>query len=203
MRATGAVGSRTHFILWLLLSVTVLAVGFLFLTARIMREGRVDQPHEADCILVLGAAEYSGRPSPVYRSRLDHAYELFRAGMAPLIITSGGAGNDPTYSEGQVGRDYLISRGVPDLNLIAETLSDNTDESTQRAAVIMRRNGLHSVLLVSDAYHMFRAKRMMQRQGFAVYISPRAESVPKTTWEQFLAAAREAFSYLLYRLHMR
>jgi uncharacterized SAM-binding protein YcdF (DUF218 family) len=168
-----------------------------------MREGWVDEPHPADCILVLGAAEYSGRPSPVYRARLDHAYNLFGRGMARLIITTGGAGGDPTYSEGQVGRDYLRSRGVPDVNLIAETQSDNTDEATQRAAVIMRRNNLTSVLLVSDAYHMFRTKRMMQRQGFEVYISPRPESVPKTLWERWLAAAREAFSYLLYRLKLR
>lgn len=166
-----------------------------------MREGRLDQPQRADCILVLGAAEYYGKPSPVYRARLDHAYHLFRSGMAPMIITTGGAG-DPKFSEGQVGRDYLMSLGVPDVNLIAETQADNTDESTQRAAVILRRNGMHSVLLVSDAYHMFRAKQMMQRQGFTTYISPRPESVPKTAWDRFLAATREAFSYVLYRLHV-
>jgi len=91
---------------------------------------------------------------------------------------------------------------VPEVNLIAETQADNTDESTQRAAVIMRTNDLKSVLLVSDAYHMFRAKRMMQRQGFTAYISPRPESVPKNLWERFLAASREAFSYLLYRMHL-
>ena len=163
----------------------------------------MDEPHPADCILVLGAAEYSGRPSPVYRARLDHAYNLFEQGMAPLIITTGGAGGDPKYSEGQVGRDYLSARGVPDVNLIAETQSDNTDEATQRAAVIMRRNNASSVLLVSDAYHMFRSKRMMQRQGFNVYISPRPESVPKTEPGRLLAAAREAFSYVLYRMHLR
>lgn len=180
-----------------------MATAFLGLALRIMREGWIDQPHKADCILVLGAAEYSGRPSPVYRARLDHAYQLFEQGMAPLIITSGGAGNDPKYSEGQVGRDYLLSKGVPEGDLIAETQADNTDESTRRAAVIMRRNGFETVLLVSDAYHMFRAKRMMQRQGFIAYISPRPESVPKTQWGRFVAASREAFSYLLYRVHVR
>lgn len=182
--------------------VLILAGAFVYLVALVMREGRLDEPHKADCILVLGAAEYSGRPSPVYRARLDHAYQLFEEGMAPLIITTGGAGGDLKFSEGQVGRDYLSKLGVPDVNLIAETQADNTDESTQRAAVIMRRNGLQSVLLVSDAYHMFRAKQMMQRQGFTAYISPRPESVPKTAWDRLLAATREAFSYLLYRLHL-
>ena len=168
-----------------------------------MHEGSLDEPQKADCIVVLGAAEYAGKPSPVYRARLDHAYRLFQQGMAPFIITSGGAGKDPKYSEGQVGRDYLLQKGVPEADLIAETQADNTDETTQRVAVIMRRNDLDSVLLVSDAYHMFRAKRMMQRQGFTVYTSPRPESVPKTGWERFLAASREAFSYLLYRAHVR
>jgi len=200
---TGAAASLSHRLRWLLLAIlAIIAVGFLLLTARVMREGWIDQSHQADCILVLGAAEYSGRPSPVYRARLDHAYTLFQQGMAPLIITSGGAGKDPTYSEGQVGRDYLIARGVPEASLIAETQADNTDESTQRAAVIMRRNGLNSVLLVSDSYHLFRAKRMMQRQGFTAFISPRPESVPKSLWGRFLAASREAFSYVLYRLHV-
>jgi len=167
-----------------------------------MQEGSIDEPHKADCILVFGAAEYYGKPSPVFRARLEHAYNLFQKGMAPLIITTGGAG-DPKFSEGQVGRDYLLTLGVPDVDLIAETQAGNTDESTQRASVIMRRNGLDSVLLVSDAYHMFRAKRMMQRQGFTAYISPRPESVPKTVAGRFLAASREAFSYLLYRAHVR
>lgn len=185
------------------MAILVLACGFLYLTSRVMREGSIDQPHKADCILVLGAAEYYGRPSPVYRARLDHAYQLFHEGMAPVIITSGGAGKDPKYSEGEVGRDYLLARGVPEPDLIAETQADNTDESTQRVAVIMRRNDFNSVLLVSDAYHMFRAKRMMERQGFTAYISPRPESVPKTLWGRFLAASREAFSYVLYRAHVR
>lgn len=180
----------------------LLASAFLWLTLRVSRDGQIDQPHKADCILVLGAAEYSGRPSPVYRARLDHAYQVFEQGMAPLIITSGGAGRDPKYSEGAVGRDYLLAKGVPEADLIAETQADNTDESTQRVAVIMRRNNLDSVLLVSDAYHMFRAKRMMQRQGFTVYTSPRPESVPRTEWARFFAASREAFSYLLYRAHV-
>jgi len=180
-----------------------LAMAFVWLTLRIMQEGSVNEAQKADCILVLGAAEYSGKPSPVYRARLDHAYQLFQQGMAPFIITSGGAGKDPKYSEGQVGRDYLLEKGVPEADLIAETQADNTDESTQRVAVIMRRNDLESVLLVSDSYHMFRAKRMMQRQGFTVYISPRPESVPKTGWGRFAAASREAFSYVLYRAHVR
>ncbi len=92
-----------------------------------MREANVNEARPADAIVVFGAAEYVGHPSPVYRARLDHAYQLFRQGLAPLIITTGGAGKDPKFSEGQVGRDYLAERGVPDVNLIAETQAGDTE----------------------------------------------------------------------------
>ena len=167
-----------------------------------MDQAQIDQAQRADCIVVFGAAEYVGHPSPIYRARLDHAWELYEHGMAPLIITTGGAGGDPRFSEGQVGRDYLLSRGVPEVNLIAETQADDTDESTRRVAVIMRTNDLHTALLVSDAYHLYRAKRMMERLGITAYASPRPESIPKTSWGRFTAAVREAFSYVLYRLHI-
>lgn len=169
---------------------------------KITHEAYVDEARSADAIVVFGAAEYVGRPSPVYRARLDHAYELFEQGMAPLVITTGGSGKDPKFSEGQVGRDYLANKGVPDVNLIAETQAGDTDQSARRVAVILEANELKSALLVSDAYHLYRAKRMMEREGITVYISPRPDSIPKTIWGRWWAALREAVSYTLYRLHM-
>jgi uncharacterized SAM-binding protein YcdF (DUF218 family) len=168
-----------------------------------MRDANIDQAHHADAIVVFGAAEYVGRPSPVFRARLDHAYELFKMGLAPVVITTGGAGGERHFSEGQVGRDYLESRGIPDLNLIAETQGGNTDWSTQRVANIMRANGMHSALLVSDAYHLYRAKKMMQAQGLTVYVSPRPDSIPKTALGRWSSALREAFSFVLYKLGVR
>lgn len=165
-----------------------------------MREANYDEARPADAIVVFGAAEYAGRPSPVLRARLDHAYHLFERGLAPLIITTGGAGGDPKFSEGQVGRDYLSNLGVPDVNLIAETQADDTDQSARRVAVILEANDLKSVLLVSDAYHLYRAKRMMEREGIKVAISPRPGSIPKTLWGRWLAALREAVSYTLYKM---
>lgn len=179
------------------------AVAFLLYTSRqIMREAGVDEARPADAIVVFGAAEYVGHPSPVYRARLDHAYDLFQRGLAPVIITTGGAGKDPHYSEGQVGRDYLEARGIPDVNLIAETQGGDTDESVQRVAVIMHANGMHSAILVSDAYHLYRAKQMMVREGLRVYVSPRPGSIPKTAFARWMAALRESFSYMLYRAHV-
>lgn len=166
-----------------------------------MRQANLDSARPVDAIIVFGAAEYVGHPSPVYRARLDHAYELFERGMAPLIITTGGSGKDQKFSEGQVGRDYLSKLGVPDVNLIAETQADDTEQSARRVAVILEANELKSVLLVSDAYHLYRAKRMMENQGVSVYVSPRPDSIPKTAWGRFLAALRESFSYMLYRVH--
>lgn len=189
---------------WIVILAAIVAVGvLLYTTAQIMREADVDEARRADAIVVFGAAEYVGHPSPVYRARLDHAYDLFEHGLAAVIITTGGAGKDPRYSEGQVGRDYLEARGVPDVNLIAETQGDNTDESTQRVAVIMRTNGMHSALLVSDAYHLYRAKKMMAHEGVQVYVSPRPGSIPKTAFARWMAALRESFSYMLYRAHVR
>ncbi len=121
---------RPHPVRWILALVAIVAAGFLLnISWQIMREAGVDEAHSADAIVVFGAAEYVGHPSPVYRARLDHAYTLFERGLAPVIITTGGAGKDPHFSEGQVGRDYLESRGVPDGNLIAETQGGDTDES--------------------------------------------------------------------------
>jgi len=202
--ATSASNSKSHPIRWILALAALGAAAFLLYTSvRIMREAGVDQEHSAGAIVVFGAAEYSGHPSPVYRARLDHAYSLFERGLAPVIITTGGAGGDPHFSEGQVGRDYLESRGVPDANLIAETQGGDTDESAQRVAVILRANDMRTCLLVSDAYHMFRAKQMMTAQGIVVYISPRPGSIPKTVFGRYLAALRESFSYLLYKAHVR
>ena len=183
--------------------VVAACLGYVLVIAlSVMHEGNVDEAHAADAIVVFGAAEYAGHPSPVYRARLDHAHELFEEGLSPLIITTGGSGKDPKFSEGQVGRDYLSRHGVPDVNLIAETQAGDTDQSAKRVAVILAANDLKSALLVSDAYHLYRAKRMMEREGITVYTSPRPDSVPKTIWGRWLAALREAVSYTLYRLHM-
>jgi uncharacterized SAM-binding protein YcdF (DUF218 family) len=124
---------------------------------------------------------------------------------ADAIVVFGAAeyvGKDPKFSEGQVGRDYLSKLGVPDVNLIAETQADDTEKSARRVAVILEANELKSALLVSDAYHLYRAKRMMEQQGIQVFISPRPDSIPKTVLGRWLSALREAFSYAAYRLHL-
>jgi uncharacterized SAM-binding protein YcdF (DUF218 family) len=156
---------RPHrsWLLWLEALALAGLAAFLTLTAlRIVHAGSTPELHAADAIVVFGAAEYSGRPSPVLRARLDHAYDLFQRGIAPVVITTGGAASDPSFSEGGVGSDYLKRRGIPERNLIAETQGSDTAQSAMRVAVIMRANGLHSCVAVSDAYHVFRIRRLLE-----------------------------------------
>ena len=177
---------------------------FLAVTAiRVVHEGSLQELHPADAIVVFGAAEYSGRPSPVLRARLDHAFELFQKNIAPVVITTGGAALDPSFSEGGVGRDYLMHRGIPERNLIAETQGSDTAQSAMRVAVIMRANGLHSCVAVSDAYHVFRIKRLLEHEGIApVYVAPRPDSRPHGALQRVYAVMREACSYLVWKLGM-
>jgi uncharacterized SAM-binding protein YcdF (DUF218 family) len=168
----------------------------------IIDEGSRQELHSADAIVVFGAAEYSGRPSPVYRARLDHAFELFQLGLAPVVITTGGAAADPSYSEGGVGHDYLMHRGVPDSSLIAETRGSDTAQSAERIGVIMRANHMHSCVAVSDAYHVFRIRKLLEHEGLQVYVSPRPGSRLHSPWQRAEAVLREAVSYLVWRLHV-
>jgi uncharacterized SAM-binding protein YcdF (DUF218 family) len=177
---------------------------FLMLTGiRIVREGSLQELHPADAIVVFGAAEYSGHPSPVLRARLDHAFDLFRQGIAPVVITTGGAASDPSFSEGGVGSNYLEHRGIPERSLIAETQGSDTAQSAVRVAVIMRANGLHSCVAVSDAYHVFRIKKLLEHEGIGpVYVAPRPDSRPHSVVQRAYAVLREACSYLLWKLGM-
>ena len=185
------------------LALLALAI-FLAVTAiRVIHEGSLQELHRADAIVVFGAAEYSGRPSPVLRARLDHAFELFQKNIAPVVITTGGAALDPSFSEGGVGRDYLMHRGIPERNLIAETQGSDTAQSAVRVAVIMRANGLRSCVAVSDAYHVFRIKRLLEHEGIApVYVAPRPDSRPHGALQRAYAVMREACSYLVWKLGM-
>jgi uncharacterized SAM-binding protein YcdF (DUF218 family) len=191
---------------WLLFLVLVLSAGlaiFLGITGvRIVREAKQQELHPADAIVVFGAAEYAGRPSPVLRARLDHAFDLFEQHLAPVVITTGGAAEDPKFSEGGVGRDYLIHRGISESDLIAETQGSDTAQSAARVAVILRTNGMHSALAVSDEYHVFRIRKLLEHEGFQVYVAPRQNSRPQGSWRRFVAVLRESASYLLWKLHI-
>ncbi len=186
----------------LILVAAVLAIVVFIVSFSIVHEAGLQELHKADAIVVFGAAEYAGRPSPVYRARLDHAFELFQHGLAPMVITTGGAALDPSYSEGGVGHDYLMHRGIPEPNLIAETQGADTAQSAERVAVILKRNRMRNCIAVSDAYHVFRIQKLLEHEGIQVYVAPRPDSRPHSRWQRMLAVLREAVSYTAWRLGM-
>lgn len=178
------------------------AVVMVWLAREIQRQSVVDEAEQADVIVVLGAAEYNGRPSPVLKARLDHAFELHRRRLAPRILTTGGAGGDPHFTEGEVGRDYLIARGVPVEDIIVEGEGDSTVSTVLAVAEIMRRMGMDSAILVSDGYHIYRSKKILQNQGLIVYGSPRPSTAPGQTRGEWLLL-RQALGYLLWRVGIK
>jgi uncharacterized SAM-binding protein YcdF (DUF218 family) len=187
---------KRRLLILLLLALVAYIGGNYYLIAR---QAGQDETRKVDVIVVFGAAEYAGKPSPIYKSRLDHAADLYKRGYAPLVITTGGHGNDPHFTEGGVGRDYLISVGVPEAKAIAETQSEDTADSAKRVAAIMKTNQLRSCLAVSDAYHLYRIKKMLARQGVAVYGAPR-RAKQLTELQRSSLYLREVLSITLWRL---
>lgn len=194
--------SRKFFKKLLLLSLLILLAYTAVLYLRIVRQSGRDESRNADAIVVFGAAEYVGRPSPVFKARLDHAAELYRKGLAPVVITTGGAGADPKFSEGAVGREYLKSLGIPDDHLIAETQSTDTAESARRVSAIMHTNHMNSCLAVSDGYHIFRIKQMLAREDVTAYGAPRPNSKPQSFGKRNEAVFHEIASYTLWLLRL-
>jgi uncharacterized SAM-binding protein YcdF (DUF218 family) len=157
-----------------------------------------DESRPADVIIILGAAEYAGRPSPVLKARLDHALELWRRGLAERFITTGGAGGDPVFTEGEVARDYLIRNGVRSENVLIENKGESTVYSTAAAAEMMRRHNLTSCIIVSDGYHIYRVKKMLEFQGITVYGSPRPAQQEQTPMQRRWLYFRQALAYVLW-----
>lgn len=168
---------------------------------QIEQQALVDEAAPADVIIVLGAAEYSGRPSPVLEARLNHALYLYLGGLAPRILTTGGAGGDPTFTEGGVAQNYLSRHGVPGEAILVESEGESTVHSIAASAEIMRRFGLKSCIVVSDGYHIFRVKKMLEDRGFTVFGSPRPEERKRTEgWTRQWTFVRQALAYGLWRI---
>ncbi|MGA2588437.1 MAG: YdcF family protein [Bryobacteraceae bacterium] len=168
-----------------------------WIAMQIERQANRDEARPADVIVVLGAAEYRGRPSPVLKARLEHALDLYARKLAPRIMTTGGAGGDPVFTEGGVGQTYLMSRGVPSEDIVVESEGNSTVESTALAGEIMRRMGLQSVIVVSDGYHIYRVKKMLESDGLTVYGSPRPEQ-PHDSLRERWNYVRQAIGYILW-----
>jgi uncharacterized SAM-binding protein YcdF (DUF218 family) len=162
-----------------------------------------DDAQPADAIAVFGAAEYSGHPSPVFHARLDHAVELYRKQIAPLIITlGGGSDKDSGNTEGGVGRDYLLANGVPFGNIVAETRSIDTEQQVHRLAAIAHENNLHHIVVVSDGTHLFRIRELCRDVGLDVYTSPRPTLGHISNYDLTMRYVHEIISYTASRLNL-
>ena len=167
------------------------------LCTEIRMQSTADEARPADLILVLGAAEYRGRPSPVLKARLDHGLTLYAKGFSGLMMTTGGAGGDPDFTEGGVARNYLIRKGVPSEQIILEAEGESTVHSVVAAAEIMKRMNLKTCIAVSDGYHLFRAKKMLEANGIVVYGSPRP-GTNKGSWRDWWLYLRQAVGYTFW-----
>lgn len=192
---------RHWILLALLASVTGLVLWEGSLYKAIRRQAHEDNARRAGAIVVFGAAEYDGHPSPVYKARLDHAFDLEERGLAPLVITTGGSGGDPHYTEGGVGRDYLIQQGVAARRILAETHSDTTYQSVKAVTRMLRARGISSCVAVSDGFHLYRVKKLFNSFGIVAYPSPApASPIEAEPFSRRLYSLRELVIINLYRL---
>jgi uncharacterized SAM-binding protein YcdF (DUF218 family) len=182
-------------VLWALL------LAYLFWTAKqIELQSNIDEAQAADAIIILGAAEYHGTPSPVLQARLNHGLTLYLKRLAPYIITTGGAGGDARFTEAEVGRAYLSKHDVPSEMILVEDKGSTTGQSLAEVNEIMRRMGFRTCIVVSDGYHIFRAKRILEDDGVKVYGSPRPGRGVTSDSEMRWLYLKQAIAYLLFRV---
>lgn len=146
--------------------VAVVVAYPLWIGVQVWQQSRSDEVHTADAIVVLGAAQYNGEPSPVFKARLDHAAYLFGEDLSPTIIVTGGKQPGDTFTEAEAGENYLAAQGISRDAILGETEGKTTFESLQAVTAIAGEHGIDSLLLVSDPMHSERVKRMAHDLGF-------------------------------------
>lgn len=186
----------------LALAVTAGALLVLaYTTWRIWDQGNRDDGRPADAIVVLGAAQYNGVPSPIYRARLDHAIDLFEEGLAPALVVTGGKLPGDKTTEAEAGRHYAMSKGVPDDAILVEDHGRTTLESLRTVATMLRDRGLHSAVFVSDRTHMLRVLRIAHDEGIEAFGSPtRTSPIDASAAERLRATVHEVGALALYFL---
>lgn len=184
--------------------VAAIALGAVVLSAvTVWREAHHDDASDierADAIVVLGAAQYDGTPSPVFEGRLDHAALLFEQGRAAVVFVLGANQPGDRTTEAEAGRDYLLDHGVPSASLVAVPVGNTSYTSLRAAAVTLRDRGMTSAFLVSDPWHNARIERMAADLGFDGHASATWTSAASTEETRLSGYARETFAYLYYRL---
>jgi uncharacterized SAM-binding protein YcdF (DUF218 family) len=159
------------------LVVVLLAGYFLVSLYQVWSTGRSDQARAVDAIVVMGAAQYDGEPSPQLAARLDHVVELWPQGVAPLVVVTGGNQPGDRFTEAESSANYLVERGVPADAIVQEGAGQSTYESLRATADLLRARGLEQVLIVTDPYHSLRSRLTAEDVGLTAYVSPTPTSV--------------------------
>jgi uncharacterized SAM-binding protein YcdF (DUF218 family) len=188
--------SRPLFVRIVLAGIGLVLLVWIASFAAVLIWEQNDQARPASAIVVLGAAQYVGRPSPVLRARLDHAIDLWRRKLAPVIIVTGGTGRGDTTSEAAVSRRYAIRQGVPASAILMETNGRTTSQSMDAVEALMAQRHRRDVLLVSDPFHMLRLTILARRHGLVPYASPTPTSPiaanPSERWKYALSESIKA-----------
>jgi uncharacterized SAM-binding protein YcdF (DUF218 family) len=198
--------SRHPFLTIAVFLLVVLVAVLVATFAAVWRAAHTDDAstvERADAILVLGAAEYDGRPSPVFAGRLEHAQLLYDQQRAPLVMVLGGGQPGDITTEAEAGRDYLVEQGLPADAVVAEPVGHSTLESLRAAASYMRDHGLQSAFLVSDPWHNLRVRRMASDLGIDGFVSATWHSAATSEETRFEGYVRETFAYIYYRVFGR
>jgi uncharacterized SAM-binding protein YcdF (DUF218 family) len=160
----------------LVFAVLAVGIGVAVLLAAVWRQARTDQARPADAIVVLGTAQWNGYPGTVLQARLDHALDLYRQGLAPVIVVTGGRMPGDEFTEAEAARTYLLEQGTPDEAILLENAGRDSWESMRGVRVLAEAAGVDSLLLVSDGFHLFRLKLMARDLGLSAAASPAPNS---------------------------
>jgi uncharacterized SAM-binding protein YcdF (DUF218 family) len=181
---------------WLLAAIAAILLLWAASLAFVIYAGARPVLRPADAIVVLGAAQYNGRPSPVFKARLDHGITLYRQGYAPRLILTGGVGQRDTLSEGEVGRRYALDKGIPETAMLVEREGATSAASMTAAALLMREHNLTTALIVSDSYHMLRLELLARRLGIRAYRAPApAAPIDRSVGERRRYVLRESILF--------
>jgi uncharacterized SAM-binding protein YcdF (DUF218 family) len=195
---------RRHPVLAVLAFVVLLAVGFVagcgIVVWTAAHHDAASEIDRADGIVVLGAAQYDGVPSPVFAGRLDHAALLFEQGRADRVLVLGAGQPGDRFTEAEAGRTYLVEKGVPEEAIVPVPRGHTTFESLRAAARVMKESGMDSAFLVSDPWHNARVERMAADLGIDGHASATWQSAATSQETRSEGYVRETFAYLYYRL---
>lgn len=198
----GCVRGATRWTTRLLIGALLIGLVVVGGTAvRVWQVARISDHSKADAIVVLGAAQYDGTPSSVFEARLDQAYNLFKKGVAPLVVTVGGKQLGDNYTEAASGKNYLKSRGIPDDRILAVETGSDTLQSVEAVATALQARGKTSTVLVSDPWHSLRTRTMARDAGLEAWTAPtRTGPAVYTRESQAHGIFRETFALIWYRI---